>query len=231
VAAAGLRGRAASVGDGLPVSAQPYPWDECADGRDDEAETRPSGRCGNCGLAILWRAKAFSNGSRVCFKEAHAISAGAFGGVHCGIGLVFEFARRLSFILRDRHANTHRTMDGNAFDNNTTMQRPAEPVGNLTRQKRGNPVGNDHDELISSDAAEKIAVPQTALKPICHLAKIEVADAVAVVVVHGFEVVKVEEKKGHRSVGLARMVERFLESRVDQDAIGKAGKLIVLRTM
>ena len=169
--------------------------------------------------------------SHACFKEAYAISAATFGGVHCGVGLVFEFARGLSFILRDRHANAHRTVDGNAFDNNGSMQCPTETIGDLTGQNRGNPIGNDHDELISSDAAEKISVAQAALKPICHLAEIEVANAVAVVVVHGFEVVKIEEEKGYRCARLPRMIQRFFEPRVDQDAIGKARKLIVLRTV
>jgi hypothetical protein len=68
--------------------------------------------------------------------------------------------------------------------------------------------GEDSQELVAADAADKIVRPHTRLQLLADCSKELVAAEMAMCVIDGFEVIKVEENHGKRRAVLEKLFDR-----------------------
>ena len=100
--------------------------------------------------------------------------------------------------------------------------REAERVARVAR-------GHDHAELLAAEPADDVRGAHDALEEVGQLDEHEVAEAVAVDVVHPLEVVEVEHEHGDRVVRPARPVQLGAKAVVEVAVVVEAGEGVRLR--
>ena len=88
--------------------------------------------------------------------------------------------------------------------------------------------GEDH-ELVTAEAGDEVLHPQARPDAVRHLAEQRVADVVPVVVVHGLEVVEVDEQAPEHLVAPVGRRDHRLEALLEGGAVGDVGERVVRR--
>src|SRR5712692_1534980 len=156
---------------------------------------------------------------------------------------VAGFAARLGAVERDvgvaeqvagRRPITGRDADARGDDEwGASLER--DRLGQGIDQSLGDDVGplldrlalDEYDELIATEPADRVALPQRVGQPTCYGAQQSVTGGVPERVIHVLEVVEVDEQHRRGTVLATRSGEHLLDSVENQDPVGQPRQRIV----
>ena len=113
-------------------------------------------------------------------------------------------------------------------DATSDVDRRTEGLGDAGREReRVLRIRFVHDhELVASVAGDDIGTAQVPAQPVRGLTQHHISRVVTVAVVHGLEVVEVEERQRERIAGAFGAPEGLLEQLVEEPAVGQTGERI-----
>ena len=163
-------------------------------------------------------------------KHHVAILTVPLGAVHRNVGIAQE--------LLGRGVLAHGNSDARRHGQLSLLVRPElERLLERIEQALGDQLGTrgqrellgDHDELVATEASQRIGVADHAIQPGGDRSQELIADAVAERVVDRLEVVEIDEQRRHRRLTAARAGEHLLDAVQDQCAVGEPGQRVVRR--
>ena len=159
-------------------------------------------------------------------EKLDASLACCLGAVHGGIRVAQHRRRGLRRVVeRYPDAGTHGDLD--VGDPDRLGDRVADPLGGEVGRRGAAHVLEEDGELVTAEARTGVLGPDRRSQPRPDQRKELVAGAVAEAVVHGLEVVEVDEEDAHLFAGSPFAGERVREPVEQQRSIGEACQFVV----
>ena len=172
-----------------------------------------------------------ANDARVDAAAQHdgLVARVALRGVHLPVRTREQLLRRRAVVGEHRPADAPVDLDDGAVHLERPSQRVSETADECACAVVVAGPDREHDELVASDARDRVGLAHDRLEPPRERLEHDVARAVAADVVDVLEAVEVDRDQRERLARPARASERLLDAVVEEDAVRQAGERIAER--